>query len=83
MEQRGPELHFRFRCYRTPEFECSRCDRKGCYALRRLIAKYGNVSIKHVLDELPKGCPKHEAQMVYRCSVGCPTLRDLVLGSAD
>ena len=62
------------------EFACSRCDRKGRYAIVRLIEKYGDVDILQVLNDLPKDCPKYEAQMAYRCSVGCSTLRELVLG---
>ena len=52
------------------EIECSRCNRKGRYALARLISERGaDGRLTDLLDEISADCPHRQATAIHdRCA---------------
>jgi hypothetical protein len=56
--------------------ECTRCQRKGRYSVRKLIERYGRKA--HMMkwrEQLSNDCPKRYAPQLHdRCDLICPDL---------
>jgi hypothetical protein len=54
--------------------ECTKCDRKGLYLVRKLIEKYGRNG-NMIWREMPNAdCPKRDGRLTDRCDLICPDL---------
>jgi hypothetical protein len=64
----------------TLRIQCTRCPRKGCYIVAKLLAQYdrrGN--IEQWLSDLKGDCPKRNAaQLHQRCDLICPDLPKVI-----
>jgi hypothetical protein len=56
--------------------ECTRCQRKGCYSVLKLIQQYGRKgNLMKWMEMLNSDCPKRDAaQLRERCDLICPDL---------
>ena len=55
--------------------ECTKCDPKGLYLVRKLIEKHGRKGNLMVWKEQLNGdCPKRDARLHDRCDLVCPDL---------
>jgi hypothetical protein len=56
--------------------ECTRCQRKGRYSVRKLIERYGRKGHMMKWKDMLKGdCPKWDAPQIHeRCDLICPDL---------
>ena len=56
--------------------ECTRCQRKGCYSVLKLIQQYGRKgNLMKRMEMLNSDCPKRDAaQLRERCDLICPDL---------
>ena len=56
--------------------ECTRCDRRGLYLVRKLIERHGrNGNLMVWRDMLNADCPKRDATGLHdRCDMVCPDL---------
>lgn len=62
------------------EVACSRCDRRGCYRLTKLIASHGEDFRMTDLGAQIADCPKRNASVGERCDVYFPGLRTIMGG---
>jgi hypothetical protein len=54
--------------------ECTKCDRKGCYHVHKLIEKYGRMgNISAWVSNLKSDCP-NRFNVLLRCDPTCPDL---------
>ena len=52
--------------------ECTKCDRKGLYLVRKLIEKYGrNGNMMKWREMLNADCPKRDAQACMNAATWC------------
>jgi hypothetical protein len=56
--------------------ECTKCARKGCYSVRRLIEKYGRkANMMKWKEQLNGDCPRRDALSLHeRCDLICADL---------
>jgi hypothetical protein len=55
--------------------ECTKCERKGLYLVRKLIAKHGRKgNMSAWLSDLKGDCPKRDGRLNDRCDLVCPDL---------
>jgi hypothetical protein len=56
--------------------ECTKCERKGRYSVRKLIEKYGRkANMMKWKEQLNGDCPRRDAHsMMERCDLICPDL---------
>ena len=48
--------------------ECTKCDRRGLYLVRKLIAKHGRKgNMSAWLSDLKGDCPKRDGRLCRRC----------------
>lgn len=57
--------------------QCSRCERRGAYDVRRALARHGDVDLRQFEKAMGIGadCPKRTSRLdAERCSIHCPDL---------
>jgi hypothetical protein len=64
----------------TLRVECTKCDRKGRYSVRRLIEKYGRkANMMKWKEQLNGDCPRRDARTLHeRCDLIWPDLPKVV-----